>query len=349
MKLCLVSFLAFLSVGCTTVLHDKAAQTSLIMSRGISLERIDDTPVSDGGLTRFEVEAGHHRVVTNLDATSTGAPSEEALERFRTACFKAEASHVYEVEAVDIREQTRAQVTDITGSRRKVDIHCEGAPDDAKADKDVRLAVLRARRREAKEEEERDVASSSSTHLPKVDIRVAVGDAMGGETMVSVDYRGNEETLLAGDGLTAMLSLSVTPFWIGDTIGFGLGGSVGWKYGSLSVADYSLSVSRTPVEAWLQIVFPLADKWLGTFAVGAHDDLDILTTESEGSTNTTIPTRSHIGFVSEFGLYRELTSHFGCGLNLRFVKVGYTLGYTGSSTEVDASNFGGEFTMHVFF
>lgn len=142
----------------------------------------------------------------------------------------------------------------------------------------------------------------------------------------------------------------VTPLWIGDTIGLGVGGAIGLKYSSLAIADSyngdrSISVSRTPVEAWLQLVFPLADKWLGRFAAGVHDDLKISHTQTTASTSADVPTRSHVGFVSEFGLYRQLASHFGCGLNLRFVKVGYIV----NNVEVDASNFGGEFTMHVFF
>jgi hypothetical protein len=175
---------------------------------------------------------------------------------------------------------------------------------------------------------------------------VGLGYAVGGETAFELQYsHGESDTLHSGDGTTVTVALALTPYWIGDSVGLGAGASAGFKYGWLDSHGYSASISRTSVATWFQLAFRPTDVWFGELGLGAQKDFDIAVSASAGGQSASAGLKSAWGFLSEFGLYRLLSRHFGCGFVFRFVKIDYSA----EGQVVAADSFGAEFTLNTLF
>jgi hypothetical protein len=340
MKLAVSSLLAFLGLGCTNVLYDgparKADTVAIIMSgSGTSIAKIDDRTVGDGPFARFEVEPGAHLVEIDLSQENASA---DLQSRLRTACFDARAAGMYEVQTQGGGRLSRVTVVDVD-SKRKVGHMCSPS---AATSPNANVAV--ATDGESEEESGEHNGTSRSSWL--VGLRLGVGEAIGGEEVSQVRYtNGGSKTLNTGDGVTGTLGLTLIPLWIDDSIGLGLGTSVGFKYGSLDSEIYSATISRRTFAGWFQLVFKATDMWQVYLALGTQKDSDISADESAGSESASVSLTSHWGVLSEAGLYGILTRHFGCGFLLRFVKIDYVAG----RQNVSADSFGGEFTINFLF
>jgi hypothetical protein len=339
MRLALWSSLVFLGLGCTNVLYDGPARdsdaTSVIFSgAGTSMQTIDGRPVEDGAFTRFQVEPGPHSVEIEL---SQEGPSPQAARRLRTTCFEARPSRLYEVQT-EPGARIRASVIDANNGR-KVGSPCTPSTPTASA------AVEADGGTDSNDDTEAE-QPSPSRRPPMASARVGLGEAVGGETAFEVQYsNGDSNVLHNGDGITVTLALALVPYWIGDSLGLGLGASTGFKYGWLDADGSSASISHTSIATWFQLVFRPTNLWFGTFALGAQKDFDISVNTNADGQSKSFSLKSDWGFMSELGLYRLLSRHFGCGFVLRFVKIDYTV----NDQVAAADSFGGEFTLNFPF
>ena len=73
-------------------------------------------------------------------------------------------------------------------------------------------------------------------------------------------------------GVYLAIDATVTPLWIGNTVGLGLGGDIGWKYDSLSASNGSVDMSRFPLDLWAQTLIALSDSWYVHLLAGPHKE-----------------------------------------------------------------------------
>jgi hypothetical protein len=84
----------------------------------------------------------------------------------------------------------------------------------------------------------RDAAPPPPPAHPGTGIGLELGLAFGGDELVTAELsNGQTDTLHAGDGLLVAVVGDLTPFWVGDSFGLGLGVSVGWKYGDVGASN----------------------------------------------------------------------------------------------------------------
>ena len=153
---------------------------------------------------------------------------------------------------------------------------------------------------------------SRDTEVPRIKLRPSVppnfseaprpphhpGTAIGLE--LGYDFGGDALTynsgINAGAGMSFSLFGSVTPGWIGDKAGFGLGLSAGWK--RTGASDGDLSFSRFPIAVFAQVFLRLHERWLMLFRAGTVRAVS----PSLGDTDL----ESRQGAFVDWGIYRGL-------------------------------------------
>jgi len=77
-------------------------------------------------------------------------------------------------------------------------------------------------------------------------VHLGVGGSFGGDTLVKATYTdGHTEELKAGNGVFVSGGLSLTPIWIADTVGLGLGIEINYQGDSMDANNGSASFDRT--------------------------------------------------------------------------------------------------------
>ena len=71
-------------------------------------------------------------------------------------------------------------------------------------------------------------------------------------------------------GLLFSVGGLVTPLWIGDSVGFGVGAFAGVKYHSLGAKNGSVSMTRFPLGAALHVLLHIDDRWWLFFREGSR-------------------------------------------------------------------------------
>jgi hypothetical protein len=160
---------------------------------------------------------------------------------------------------------------------------------------------------------------------------VDLGFAVGGDTLFeAILSNGDIERLSAGSGFVAGVSGSMTPFWAGDRVGFGVAMGLGLKYDSLS----GISLNRYPFHFLLQAVLPIDADWFAALRGGIQKDLDV-TVSSVRIVSGGFTLGSRWGPVGELALGRMYDA-YQLGFAIRYAHLEYTAG----SDIIDASNVG---------
>jgi len=170
-----------------------------------------------------------------------------------------------------------------------------------------------------------------------------MGLAGGGDNLVTAQFtNGDSSSLSAGGGVSVAIGATVTPLWIGNTLGLGLGGNIGWKYDSISASNGSIAMSRYPLDLWAQTLIALSDSWYGHLLAGAHKESGVNLSGS-GVISGSGDFGSPWGWMAQGGFYATSSWHMAFGVGLRYTSVHYTFaGHT-----FDASNIGLDLTMHA--
>jgi hypothetical protein len=179
---------------------------------------------------------------------------------------------------------------------------------------------------------------------PGTGVGLELGLAFGGDELATVELNnGEQQTLGAGDGLFVAIVGNLTPIWVADAIGLGLGASVGWKYGDVGASNGSFSLSRFPVSAFLQVIPRLNERWFLLARGGVTQDLGATFSGSGVAATPDVTFDSRVGGFGDLGAYRAFASGSGLLFVLRYTNEKLGL----QDQTVDASSVG--FAFGVYF
>jgi hypothetical protein len=178
---------------------------------------------------------------------------------------------------------------------------------------------------------------------PGTGFHLAIGFAGGGDNLVTAQFtNGDSSTLSAGGGVYVAAGATVTPLWIRNTVGLGLGGDIGWKSDSISANNGSIDMSRYPLDVWVQTLIALSDTWYLHLLAGPHKELGVNLSGSgviSGGADFDCPW----GWIAQGGFYTTTSWHLAMALGLRYTGVHYTL----AGQTIAASNIGLDLTIHT--
>jgi hypothetical protein len=178
---------------------------------------------------------------------------------------------------------------------------------------------------------------------PGTGFHLAMGLAGGGDNLVTAQFsNGDSSTLSAGGGVYLAIGATVTPLWIGNTVGLGLGGDIGWKYDSISASNGSVDMSRFPLDLWAQALIALSDSWYVHLLAGPHKESGVNLSGS-GVVSGGADFGSPWGWIAQGGLYTTTSWHMAFAFGLRYTGVHYTF----AGQTINASNIGLDLTFHV--
>jgi hypothetical protein len=176
----------------------------------------------------------------------------------------------------------------------------------------------------------------------------------GGDDLVTVKLSdGTSQTLSAGDGIDISLGLMFTPLWVGDALGVGVDGTMGYKGWSVGGSNGDISIGRFPFTAGIHVLPRVAHNWL-LMARGGVDKEAGVSVSCSGVISCTDPgATANLGWFAEAGFYYTFDyfkpdpdlprpeQHGAFSLTGRYTKMTYTapMTYTGAGGSVDASSF----------
>lgn len=107
----------------------------------------------------------------------------------------------------------------------------------------------------------------------------------GGDDLATAGYTdGSTSTLSGGTGVFLSVGAIWTPLWLGDAVGFGLGGYLGVKYYSVGGSNSSVSLSRFPLGVGPHLLIRIGDRWLLFLRGGIQKEVGIsLSADGYGS------------------------------------------------------------------
>jgi len=176
----------------------------------------------------------------------------------------------------------------------------------------------------------------------------------GGDDLVKVTLSdGTSQTLSAGDGIDVSLGLMLTPLWVGDALGLGVSGTLGYKGWSVGGSNGDISIARFPFTASVHVLPRVAHNWLLLARGGIDKELDVSVSCSGVITCTDPGAIAKLGWFGEAGFYYTFDifrpnpelpppdQHGAYSLAFRYTKLTYTAPTTSTAAggSVDASSF----------
>lgn len=173
--------------------------------------------------------------------------------------------------------------------------------------------------------------------VPRGSVELRAGFAFGGDTLVRATLsNGEDRTLDAGKGGVVAIEGAVTPFWLGDIVGFGARLQVGLKYGSIDASNGSVSLIRWPLLLGVHTLIRFTD--VAYVRLGAnietHAGLSLSASGDAGSGSADLD--SSLGVGGELSLFFRQGPHFCYDVALQYAHIQYSAG----GESVDASNGG---------
>lgn len=176
----------------------------------------------------------------------------------------------------------------------------------------------------------------------------------GGDDLVKVTLSdGSTQTLSAGDGVDFSLGLMLTPLWVGDALGVGVSGTLGYKAWSVGGSNGDISIGRFPFTAGVHLLPRVAHNWL-LLGRGGVDKEAGVSVSCSGVVSCTDPgATASLGWFGEAGFYYTFDilkpnpdlpppdQHGAYSLTFRYTKMTYTAPSNayGGGGSVDASSF----------
>ena len=183
-------------------------------------------------------------------------------------------------------------------------------------------------------------------------LMLVFGFGGGGDDLVKVSLSdGSTQTLSAGDGVDASLGLMLTPVWVGDALGIGVSGTLGYKGWSVGGSNGDISIGRFPFTAGVHLLPRVAHNWL-LLARGGIDKEASVSVSCSGVISCTNPdATANLGWFGEAGFYYTFDilklnpdlptpeQHGAYSLTFRYTKLTYTASEAAGGGTVDASSF----------
>ena len=169
---------------------------------------------------------------------------------------------------------------------------------------------------------------------PWYDVNFGLGLGFGGENLATFELMdGSNQELDAGRGVALTLGAKVTPLWVLDSIGFGVGVDIGWKYGAITAKDASLGLRRFPVVATAHGLIRLSPQWYLRFAGGLTYEMGISLRGSGLLEGVSADAENALGPIGEGGVLYAV-NHLGIDVAFRYAALKYDFG----SASVDANH-----------
>jgi hypothetical protein len=359
--------LALSLAACATggVVRDRNMAT--IGAAGAVVDTIDGRNVRDETAgARFEIAPGRHTLEVSLAPEKGAAP--QAEQPVLPVCFEAAAGRSYTARPVVEQERWRPEVVD-EESGAVVSTRCpDPVPEVAEAPPatppPATAAATEPAVAEATPASDRSRAAPAeppptppaptpqpapvSLPVPRapvgppadappgIAVNLALGFFWGGDSLVDAMFvLERDRSLQAGRGLLLSAGALWTPLWATDSVGFGLGADVGWKYDVIEASNGSASLTRIPVSASAHSLIRLADRWFTLLSAGLHTELAGRLSGSGAFKGIDRDLSGGVGFLAQAGL------HYHVGR----VAVGGALRYSilkdqVQGTKVDANSFG---------
>ncbi len=313
--------------SCATTLYEgrdltPAEGAVIAESPGTLIDQLDGKDVKEirGRYAHYVVPPGPHLVDFGVKHIGFWAASTSDGAR---VCVDAEPGHRYVTETAYVGNSFRAAIVDSSAPvPNRVPISCDrdGVPTPYEIKKQW---------------------AAETIHLahtrPVLDFTLALGVAFGGDNIVTAQLSdGSTRTLSAGSGANFGVGAMVTPLWLGDLLGLGVGGEISLKYNSLTASNASIGFTRYPAIATLNAFVRTGQKWFLLAAGGIDKDLGISLSGDGDASAISGSASSHLGGVGRLGMYFRTSD----GVATTF-GVGYTrLRYEGPGGSADASSFG---------
>jgi hypothetical protein len=165
-----------------------------------------------------------------------------------------------------------------------------------------------------------------------------LGIGGGGDDIVKVHLSdGSDQTLSAGDGAAVSVGLMFTPYWVGDKLGVGASGTVGYKGWSVGGSNGSISLSRFPLTFALHLLPRIAPRWLLLARGGIDKEAGVSISGSGVAAGTNVDLNASLGGFGEVGFYKIMDTPEQRGawsLTVRYTK----LSYSANGGSVDAQS-----------
>ena len=183
-------------------------------------------------------------------------------------------------------------------------------------------------------------------------LMLVFGFGGGGDDLVKVSLSdGSTQTLSAGDGVDASLGLMLTPVWVGDALGIGVSGTLGYKGWSVGGSNGDISIGRFPFTAGVHLLPRVAHNWLLLARGGIDKEADISVSCSGVISCTNPDATANLGWFGEAGFYYTFDilklnpdlpkpeQHGAYSLTFRYTKLTYTASGAAGGGTADASSF----------
>jgi hypothetical protein len=189
----------------------------------------------------------------------------------------------------------------------------------------------------------REVVPPPPPAHPGTGIGFEMGIAFGGDRLASVTLSdGQTDTLSAGDGLLFALVGDVTPLWFGDAVGVGFGASIGWKYADVGASNGSISLSRFPASAFIQLLPTISNRWFFQLRGGVTKTLGATLSGDGIASFSDVSFDSRPGAFAEVGVYRAFSGSAGMLFATRYTNEMFTV----QGEQIDASSVGVSFGIY---
>jgi hypothetical protein len=282
--------------------------------------------VNGGSFAKYVVLPGPHYVELRGQRTDVGFFSSTVHRSGRMrSCFVADPGQSYYVRAELLDEAWTVEVVD-RQDRDSVDLELCPPPAAGGRGTDSSAAVL-----------------ANPPH-PGSGFFVALGGDLGGDNIVSARMSsGDRESLDAGTGVTGAIGGSLTPLWLDNAVGLGIGSRIGVKYDSIDAENGSVNLTRYPFSLWIHSYLRVSKRWYFTIAGGGHKELSPGLSGDGVASDVEASFESPWGWLVDAGLVFAETWHMAIGFSLRYTNMRYTIAGHG----LNASNLGLSLTFHV--
>lgn len=313
--------LCSLALGCSTALYQgpqrPASEVAIVRGTlGAHIVSIDGAEVDGGSFERYEVLPGRHALRFEGRAANIIGPD--------PICLTAKPGHRY-----------IAETFSAGGGSWGFEIR------DETVNKGVPVGICP---RQASPEPDPATAVLLRPHLPRMGLFFGVGYEGGGDNLVKASMsNGEDREINAGAGGVFPLGGTITPLWIGDVLGLGVGASAAIKVQSIKASNGSAMLLRYPLSLWLQSYIALSPAWFVSLAGGTNKDLSPSLSGEGVASDLKADFGSSWGWFVDSGILWLDTWHFGGLFSLRYTNERYHI----AGHSLDASSFGFRMTFNL--
>jgi hypothetical protein len=167
----------------------------------------------------------------------------------------------------------------------------------------------------------------------------------GGKDLAQAqDSNGNEYAVSAGGGVAGHVGVRLTPVWLKDRFGLGLGADVGVKSQSIDAVNGSVSFLRVPFVMAAHLLIQADRHWFFLLRGGLHKDLSAHLSGT-GDTSVDVYFNTHLAAMGEAGALYAITPNVGFDVTFRVTGGHYNFG----RAQIDATNAGLFGGMHLMY